>query len=83
MVLTMLYSTQSYWASGLFSSSGVLGNRNTTFRKLDLLPSSGEAGEDTYSPIMKLLIMQFSPTSYHFISLLSKYSQYPQSMFLP
>jgi hypothetical protein len=38
---------------------------------------------------MKLLIMQFSPTSYHFISLRSKYSpqhpvlKHPQSMSLP
>jgi hypothetical protein len=37
---------------------------------------------------MKRLIMQFSPTSCHFIHLLSKYSQHPvlkhpQSMFLP
>jgi hypothetical protein len=38
---------------------------------------------------MKLLLMQFSPTSCHFISLLSKYSpqhpvlKHPQSMFLP
>jgi hypothetical protein len=29
---------------GLFSSSNVLGNRNTTFRKLHLFPSSGEEG---------------------------------------
>jgi hypothetical protein len=44
-------STQSYWVSGLFPSSGVLGTRNTTFRKPDLFPSSGEGeeGEDTYS----------------------------------
>jgi hypothetical protein len=38
---------------------------------------------------MKLLIMQFSPTSCHFIPLRSKYSpqhsvlKHPQSMFLP
>jgi hypothetical protein len=33
---------------------------------------------------MKLLNMQFSPISCHFISLRSKYSpQHPQSMFLP
>jgi hypothetical protein len=41
------------------------------------------------SIIMKLLIMTFSPTSCHFISLRSKYStqhpvlKHPQSMFLP
>jgi hypothetical protein len=52
----MVYSTQNYWVFGLFSSSGVLGSRNT-FRKLDLLPSSGEEGrrlprtpEDEKSP---------------------------------
>jgi hypothetical protein len=39
--------------------------------------------------VMKLLIMQFCPTSYHFIRLWSKYSpqhpvlRHPQSMFLP
>jgi hypothetical protein len=44
-VLTIVYSTGSF---GLFPSSGVLGGRNTTFRKLDLFPSSGEGGEDTY-----------------------------------
>jgi hypothetical protein len=37
---------------------------------------------------MKLLIMKFSPTSCHFISLRSKYPQHhvlkhPQSLFLP
>jgi hypothetical protein len=32
---------------GLFPSSGVLGNRNTTFRKLDLFSSSGEGREQT------------------------------------
>jgi hypothetical protein len=44
----MVYNTQNYWGFGLFTSSGILGN--TTFRKLDLFPSSGEGGgEDTYS----------------------------------
>jgi hypothetical protein len=39
--------------------------------------------------VMKLLIMQFSPTSYHFIPLWSKYSpqhpvlKHPESIFLP
>jgi hypothetical protein len=39
--------------------------------------------------VMKLLIMQFSPTSHHFIPLRSKYCpqhpvlKHPQSMFLP
>jgi hypothetical protein len=32
---------------GLFPLSGVLGSRNTTFRKLDLLLSSDERGEKT------------------------------------
>jgi hypothetical protein len=48
MVLTMVYNTQNYWVFGLFPSSGIL--ENTTFRKLDLFPSSGEGlGEDIYS----------------------------------
>jgi hypothetical protein len=48
MVLTMVYNTPNYWVFGLFPSYGIL--EDTTFRKLDLLPSSGEGGgEDTYS----------------------------------
>jgi hypothetical protein len=40
--------TQNYWVFGLSPSSGIL--ENTTFRKLDLFPSSDEGGgEDTYS----------------------------------
>jgi hypothetical protein len=52
-----IYSSEtsmSFWVFGLFPSSGIL--ENTTFRKLDLFPSSGEGGgEDTYSvgPIRK------------------------------
>jgi hypothetical protein len=46
MVLTMVHNTQIYWVLGLFPSSGIL--ENTTFRKLDLFPSSEEGGgEDT------------------------------------
>jgi hypothetical protein len=44
----MVYNTQNYWGFGLFSLSCIL--ENTTFRKLDLFPFSGEGGgEDTYS----------------------------------
>jgi hypothetical protein len=39
----MLYDTQKYWGSGLCPSSGIL--ENTTFRKIDLFPSSGEIRE--------------------------------------
>jgi hypothetical protein len=43
----MVYNTQNYWVFEL-PSSGIL--ENTTFRKLDLFPSSGEGGgEDIYS----------------------------------
>jgi hypothetical protein len=35
---------QSYWVFGLFPSYGVLGSRNKTFRKLNLFPSSADAG---------------------------------------
>jgi hypothetical protein len=38
------FCTQNYWVFGPFSSSGVLRNRNMTFRKLNLFPSSGEGG---------------------------------------
>jgi hypothetical protein len=42
----MVYTTQKYWVFGLFPSSGIV--ENTTFRKLDMFPSSGEGvGEDT------------------------------------
>jgi hypothetical protein len=44
----MVYRTQNYWVFGHFPSSGILEIENTTFRKLDLFPSSGE-GENTYS----------------------------------
>jgi hypothetical protein len=47
MVLTMVYNTEllGFWT---FPSSGIL--ENTTFRKLDPFPFSGEGGgEDTYS----------------------------------
>jgi hypothetical protein len=45
-ILTMVYVVQN--SSGLFPSSCI--PKNTTFRKLDLFPSSGEGGgEDTYS----------------------------------
>jgi hypothetical protein len=43
----MVCNTQNYWVFGHFPSSGILENRNTTFRKLDLFPSSGERGEKT------------------------------------
>jgi hypothetical protein len=48
-ILTMVYVVQnSQNFSGLFPSSGI--PKNTSFRKLDLFPSSGEGGgEDFYS----------------------------------
>jgi hypothetical protein len=46
----MVYSIQNYWVFGHFSSSGILRNRNTTFRKLDLFPSSGEGGGGEKTP---------------------------------
>jgi hypothetical protein len=48
-ILTMMYVVQySHNFSGLCPSSCI--PKNTTFRKLDLFPSSGEGGgEDTYS----------------------------------
>jgi hypothetical protein len=46
-VLSIVYSTGNYWVFGPFSTVRCFfGSRNTTFRKLDLLPSSGEGGED-------------------------------------
>jgi hypothetical protein len=44
-----VFRVQNYWVFGLWPSSGVLDIlENTTLRKLDLFPSSGE-GEDMYS----------------------------------
>jgi hypothetical protein len=43
----MVYNTQNYGGFGLRPSSGIL--NNTTFRKLDLFPSSDEGVGDTYS----------------------------------
>jgi hypothetical protein len=43
----MVYNTPDYWAFGLCLSPDIL--KNTTFRKLDLFPSSGEEVRDTYS----------------------------------
>jgi hypothetical protein len=48
---------QDYWVFGLCPSSGILKTqKNTTFRRLDLFPSSGEGTGDTYSvgPIRKI-----------------------------
>jgi hypothetical protein len=43
----MVYNTQNYWVSGLCPSFGII--KNTTFRKLDLFPSSDEGVGDAYS----------------------------------
>jgi hypothetical protein len=46
----MVYNTRDYQAFGLSPSSGILKTqKNTTFRKLDLFPSSGEGVGNTYS----------------------------------
>jgi hypothetical protein len=45
MVLTMVYKTQDYWVFGLCPSPGNIKNSNTTFRKPDLFPSSGDGWE--------------------------------------
>jgi hypothetical protein len=38
--MTVVYGTQNYWDLGLCPSSGILKTENTTFRNLDLFPSS-------------------------------------------
>jgi hypothetical protein len=48
MVRAMVYNTRDYWVLGFCPSSGIL--KNTTFRKPDLLPSSGE-GEGDPCPV--------------------------------
>jgi hypothetical protein len=45
----MVHDTQDYWVLGLCPSCGILKNtRNTTFRKTDAFPSTGEGAEDIY-----------------------------------
>jgi hypothetical protein len=43
----MVYETRDYWVVGLCPLSGIL--KNTTFRKLDLFPSSIEGVGESYS----------------------------------
>jgi hypothetical protein len=43
----MVYNTREYWVFGLCPPSDIL--KKTSFRKLDLFPSSGEGMGDTYS----------------------------------
>jgi hypothetical protein len=53
---------QNYWIFGPFPSSGIL--EKTTFRKLDLFPSSGEGGgEDTQlGPLERANLNHWSPS---------------------
>jgi hypothetical protein len=46
-----MYITKNYWVFGLFPLSGIL--ENTTFRKLDLFPSSGEGGGELRLAVSK------------------------------
>jgi hypothetical protein len=39
-----IWMPQDYWVFGRCPSSGILTHKNTTFRKLDLFPSSGDEG---------------------------------------
>jgi hypothetical protein len=49
-VLKHTQSVQTNWGFGLFSIISYSTKiENTTFRKLDLFPSSSEEGKDTYS----------------------------------
>jgi hypothetical protein len=45
--LTIVYNNRNYWLFGLCPSSGIV--KNTTSRKLDVFPPSGEGVGDTYS----------------------------------
>jgi hypothetical protein len=48
ILFSLVDFTQNYWVFALFPTSGIL--ENSTFRKLDLFPSSDEGGgEDIYS----------------------------------
>jgi hypothetical protein len=54
----VLYNTQNYWVSRFCPSSGVLTGKKTSFRKLDLFPSSGEERE---TPTLLALIERIGP----------------------
>jgi hypothetical protein len=41
-MMAMKHSTQNHWAYGLCATCRILTNKNTLFRKLDQIPSSGE-----------------------------------------
>jgi hypothetical protein len=47
----MVYNTQNNWVLGLFPSSGVLGNRNTTFGKLPQV--KGREDTSSVEPLRK------------------------------
>jgi hypothetical protein len=54
--LPIQLSLKDYWVFGLCPSSGILKKqKNPTFRKLDVFPSSGKGAGDTYSvgPVRK------------------------------
>jgi hypothetical protein len=58
--------------SGLFPSSGIP-KKNTTFRKLDLFPSSGEGGEKTPTQLGPLERANLNHWSVNIKSLLCLY----------
>jgi hypothetical protein len=47
IIISLSLSTRDYWVLGFYSSSGIL--QNTTFRKLDLFPPTGEGVANTWS----------------------------------
>jgi hypothetical protein len=75
------FCTKNYWVLRLFPSSGVLGSRNTTFRKLDLFRASGEGKEKTPTELGTLERANFNlkSTSAQVFTLLCRHVEHPES----
>jgi hypothetical protein len=56
----MMLTTRNYWIYGLYPSSRILNNYKTTFRQLNLFPSSGEE-RVTPTSLPPLKIANLSP----------------------
>jgi hypothetical protein len=56
----MKYNTQDYWFFLFCSLYDILKKteENTTFRKLDFLPSSGEGGDTNFRNVMFFFVSQ-------------------------
>jgi hypothetical protein len=63
--MVYVYRAQNYWVLGLFPSPGVFGSRNTTFQKLELFPTSGEAREKIPTQLGPLEGTNLNPLTFY------------------